>query len=62
MKLKWYDWDGVGEIPLGVVGVRMRNNREFYPKKHYSGSWFHSEASTDIIAYTLGEELGMDDE
>ncbi len=67
MKLKWYDWDGEGDIPVGITGVRYSNMREFgfsgREGCHSSIIWRdHGMCmdTHDIIAYTLGEPLEKD--
>lgn len=64
-KLNWYDWNGVGEIPSGVVGIRDRNGDEWRSYEdgdlELDDNWTHSGDESDIIAYTLGEPLEVDD-
>jgi len=69
MKFKWYDWDGEGEIPQGVVGIRYRDGCEALDIDpisdllvNDSDLWVRDGDHLDIIAYTLGEELGLYDE
>ena len=67
MKLKWYDWNGEGDIPIGVVGVRYRDGYESDGNDPVWGVdndafehkplWNHDDSEYDIIAYTLGEPL-----
>jgi len=60
MKLKWYDWDGEGEIPPYVKGVRLRGGIERIPVSSiYSLGcmWKINKDDFDIIAYTLGEQV-----
>ena len=65
-KLKWYDWDGVGEIPrIAVVdSVKFRDGEimsgddlGIYYANTFDLFWTHQQNDADIIAYTLGEPL-----
>ena len=56
-KLKWYDWDGVGEIPQGVVIVKYRHGGQEAIDSNSKIDWELLDMSNDIIAYTLGEPL-----
>lgn len=62
--LKWYDWDGVGEIPSGVKGVIDRDGTEWKSYEDWvwelGTDWIHSGLEEDIIAYTLGELMEVD--
>ncbi len=62
MKLKWYEWDGVGDIPSRVKEVCfalgwVTNFNKFMECPDF---WKQEGENTDIIAYTLGEPLEVD--
>lgn len=64
MNLKWYDWDGDGEIPSGVKEVCFASGWATAFTKFMEGPdfWKHEGESTDIIAYPLGESLEKDND
>jgi len=55
MKLKWYDCSSYRYLPDGITGIRFKNGAECF-------GLIPVVMLNDIIAYTLGEELEVENE
>ncbi len=58
-ELKWYIWDGSGEIPTGVTQINVQGLGVISDSKLLSdaNTWKKLGKGDDIISYTLGEPL-----